>query len=256
MSVAIESPATANHAPPVSRAAPISAFGNATKGCSDARRSCGASTSRPSDPAMCATTVVATGSTARATSATAPSGTASTRRSTPLLALDAPSCGTTSTSHPTDRSAPPNEPPARPRPMIRMTGIPRLQRLYRGHPAVDVVVPALGQQVRSDVVQRYEHEGALEHAGVRNQQVRLVDRLAVDPEDVDVERARSPSFPAHPAGGRLDAVAHPEQLASGGSGLDGHDHVQERILSWRTADRICLVQAGHGDDARERIDGL
>ena len=142
--------------------APTSALGSATSGCTAARRGCGASTSRPSEPETWATTASA-GLDARRdrldvlvrARRSAPgrrrgrhSGTAGSRPAT------------VSTSQPTSRSASANEPPARPRPTTRTCRDPAgrrrrtrsaavAERFDRPHPTVGQIDVAMARPGRA-----------------------------------------------------------------------------------------------------------
>ena len=67
-------------------------------------------------------------------------------------------------------------------------------------------------------------EACVRPPGMGHLEVGLVHGLAVDPEDVNVERPRPPPLRANPARGRLEPVAHAQQLARRGIGLDGNEH--------------------------------
>ena len=58
----------------------------------------------------------------------------------------------------------------------------------------------IGHQVWSHVEQRHQHKGSLEHPWVGYLEVGFIDLLAVHPQHVDVEGARSPAFDPFAAG--------------------------------------------------------
>ena len=109
-------------------------------------------------------------------------------------------------------------------------------------------------EVGGEVGERGEHEAALPHPRVRHLQVGLVDLLALDPEDVDVEGPRSPALEPHPRRRRLQPPALGEQAAGVEVGVELDDQVEEGALLG-PADRVGLVHGRHGHHVVERGHG-
>ena len=118
---------------------------------------------------------------------------------------------------------------------------------------LDRLAPAVGRNVGRELGEGFEHETTLVHPGVRDLQVRGVDRDALDPEDVDVEGPRTPPHVADTPGSGLDAMAHAEECVRVQVGVELDDEVQEAPLL-RTAHRVGLVHVGDGDDIGQRGD--
>ena len=89
------------------------------------------------------------------------------------------------------------------------------------------------------------------HPGVRDGEDRVVRRVPVDPEDVDVERARPPPHVAHPGRRRFGRGARGQQVRRREVGLDRDDGVEEVVLH-RPADRVGLVDRRHRRDPHAR----
>ena len=108
----------------------------------------------------------------------------------------------------------------------------------------DIVRPGPGREPRHQVgcqfPQRHEDERPLEHPGMWNDQVRIIDRLPVDPEQVHVERARPPADLPDPSGSDLTGLRCCENLVGAGRGEELDDAVQVRVLPG-AADRRRLV---------------
>jgi hypothetical protein len=148
--------------------------------------------------------------------------------------------------------------PARPRPMTRTPGAtvmarrsPRLPTSRAARPArpdpgagEDIVT---GHQLRRQVSQRGQHERALGPPRVRDHEVGLVDRDAVDPDDVDVERPRAPALRPHALGVGLQRWQTASSSRGGQLGLQLDDEVEEPALI-RATHRVGLVDGRHRDD--------
>src|SRR6187402_623375 len=57
--------------------------------------------------------------------------------------------------------------------------------------------PGAHRQVRRDLGQWRQHEGALQHPGMRHVQPRFVDDAVAEHQYVDVDQARAPALLAH-----------------------------------------------------------
>jgi hypothetical protein len=91
----------------------------------------------------------------------------------------------------------------------------------------------------SDVIQKFEQEGAVLKFGVGDVQARLVDRATVVPKNVDVDLARPPPLMRGPAELPLDPFEGVQQWSWLERGLDFEDLVQKKWLV-TNADRLCL----------------
>ena len=147
------------------------------------------------------------------------------------------------------RPGPPR--PHHPKPSGARAGGGHPGRESRAPDPVDVTLGAISpvgaSHIGGDVGEGGHHEPALPHPGVGHLEVGLGDGYPVDPDDVDIEGARPPPDRPHPIGRRLQAMAHPEQLASRELGVELHHDVEERRLSRGPADGV-----GPVDGARWR----
>jgi hypothetical protein len=88
---------------------------------------------------------------------------------------------------------------------------------------------------------------------VGHHEIGLSDRLAVDPQDIDVEGPGAPASLPDPGRGGLQAAALVEEVASGPSGVELDDDVQEGTLGGPadgfglvySRDRYHLVEHAH-----------
>ena len=179
--------------PPTSRRAPSSGVGSDTSGCTAARRGCGASTSRPREPARWATTVPSAGADRAGHVADRVVGRGQHQQVDALGGAGPrrrvrPSMG--ATSHPALVSARASEVPARPGPTMRTRrgrargprgagrggGVTARRAAHAARRSPSAAVDGrLVDQVGRQVVQGGQHEAALPHAGMGHDQVGLVD---------------------------------------------------------------------------------
>ena len=110
-------------------------------------------------------------------------------------------------------------------------------------PHPDAGDPAIGR----DLGKRHQHEGALEQARVRQDQVRSVEPHVVIGEEVDVERARTPAplVGAVAAERALDREAARQQLARRERGRNGETEIDEwRLVLHAPGRRAVVGRAG------------
>src|SRR5437016_6336346 len=112
-------------------------------------------------------------------------------------------------------------------------------------------------EVRIQLEQRQEHERAPVRLGMRDLEVRLVDRLVVVEEEIEIDRARAPPLRANAPHALLDQEELPEELARLERRLQPDDRVQEGGLVHFTHG-IGVVERGdaHHQGARQVAHGF
>ena len=133
---------------------------------------------------------------------------------------------------------------------LRRSCLPRaaLQRTDGADMADDAVrVVARDQSGEGgiELEQRRHHEVAVVHAGMRNGQLGLIDRLVAKQQYIDVERPRAPVDHPNAIGCRFQLLGSGQQRSRGLGGLDRDDDVEEVVLR-RPANGVGLI------DSRDR----
>ena len=247
---------------PVNRSAPISASGSDINGCNAARRSCGASTSRPSEPATWATTAarpdccgdVSNHGVRRSDHDQVDiSGGIVDRHPSPAHVDHVP------LDEVVDRLA--NERPARPAPITRtvtvaaLTAPPAARRCERLRPS-----PLLRRRSRRA---RHRARGR-PRAPARRRARTSADAGRGVPADHRRSRRRptarrhrgcaAPADRSNPLGVTLTFATHLEKLVGSTGGVELDHHIEEGVLL-HPADRIGLVGVGDSNDVRDRSHG-
>ena len=109
-------------------------------------------------------------------------------------------------------------------------------------------------KVRREIGQGNHHERPVAHAWMRHREVGLIDCFAVDPQDINIERAWAPPDLADALGFALEAAPDLEQFACRLRRLELDHDVEERVLL-DTTNGVGFIQIGDPHHLVKRIKG-
>jgi len=110
-------------------------------------------------------------------------------------------------------------------------------------------------QLRGQLRERDQDEGALVQARVRQGQFGGFEGHVVDQQQIEIERARSVGKRARAAQVVLDAKQRAEEVTRSQRGLQSDDRIEEARLL-QVSDRFRLVETRDSGDSTQRLEPL
>jgi hypothetical protein len=114
------------------------------------------------------------------------------------------------------------------------------------------IYPAI-KQVRRQFTKWNHNERPVAPPRVRNHQIRLIDHLAIDVHNIDIERTGSPTLNSNAVGGCFQYSTELKEFTWRQIGVERNDTIQVRALLGPT-DWVGLVQRRNAHKVRYGID--